>query len=68
MQEIGAYGGRRVNAEQKYEQRSHERSPADAGEPDDHADGEAGDRLRGFEHALTIGCPGVACRDRGGRS
>jgi hypothetical protein len=43
IKQIRADRGRRVEAEQQHEQRSHQRAAADAGQPHEHADEETGE-------------------------
>ena len=46
IEQVGADRGRRMNPEQHDQDRRHQRAAADAGQADQHADGEAGHRVK----------------------
>ena len=57
IEEVGADRGRRMEAEQQHQQRSHQRAAADAGQADEHADQEAGERIERIVGGKDRGSP-----------
>ena len=54
IEQVGADGGRRVNAEQENQERGHQRAAAHACHSDKQADAESRSDIKGIDHVHTI--------------